>query len=129
MLSQQRGYTLLEQIIALAIASITFALLLNVLAGIFTGTERLGDRTTLFHLAQQQMESIKQQTFRADPSSYALLSSVPEGYTIAITGTTAVSYQYPSPDVIAAAVTAQAITVTVADFRDQVFFVGYKVRR
>ncbi|MBI4215977.1 MAG: type II secretion system protein [Chloroflexi bacterium] len=127
MKDKERGFTLVEALILLAIASVALPALLTAVSTTAQVTDNAYDRSLLFELAQSQFEDVQRQTFQTSPASYTLIS-MPTGYSVAVTTVSAVTYTYPAPSSTATAETVQQVTVTVTGVRGNLTFIGYKVR-
>lgn len=95
-LVSQRGLTILEVIVALAVVSIIVPLLLGGLSFVTKSTDRVYDRSVLFEIAQSQLEAIESQPYSEDASGYTLIPT-PEGYSIHVTASPPVIYTYAAP--------------------------------
>ena len=125
-LKSEKGFTLLETLIALGIVGLIIVILLQALPVAILGTSRARAGMNLINLASSQMESIKVQPFQ---SSYTPISIVPPGFSVAITATVPVTYSYPSPSLAQTADTVQLITVTITGPYGSGSVEGYKTRR
>lgn len=125
-LKEEKGLTLIEVVIALAIVGLTIMVLLQILPVAIVGTSRARAGVNVANLAGSQMESIKQQTFWA---AYSPVSPIPDGFTIAITTSVPVTYGYPSPSFAQTTDTVQLVTVTVTGPYGSRSLGGYKARR
>ena len=118
--SGERGLTLVEPLIAVAILSIA---LVGFLGAFATGSMSIGrtDRNvTAQHLARSQMEQAKSLAYQAPPVSYQTISAVPNGYVVTADGA---SLPGKDGDI-------QKITVTVSFEGRQVFVLeGLKTNR
>lgn len=124
----QRGFSLLETAVTLAVISVVVTALLTTLASASTVTDNVYDRSVLFELAQTQMEDVQRQTFQTSPASYTLVTA-PSGYLVSVTSSAAVTYTYPAPLSMSAQETVQLVTVNVTGVRGNFTLQGYKVRR
>ncbi len=125
-LKSEKGFTLLETVIALGIVGLIIVILLQALPVAIIGTSRTRAGMNLINLASSQMEHVKVQPFQA---SYTPMSSVPPGFSVAITATVPVTYTYTSPSLAQTADTVQLITVTVTGPYGSGSVEGYKTRR
>ena len=123
----QRGVTLLEVIVTLALISIIMPLVLGGLSAIMKSTDRVYDRSVLFEIAQSQLESIESQPYSENPTGYALISP-PEGYSIQVAASPAIIYTYAAPKSTATEETVQLVTVTVNGVRGDMVVSRYRVR-
>jgi len=117
-LSSERGATLVETLIAVAIAGIAITALL---AGLSTGSmavQKSDERTTAENLARAQMEYTKGLAYLAAPASYTTISA-PDGYSISAQ---AASISGRDADI-------QKITVTVSYNGNSFTLEGFKADR
>lgn len=128
MAGNQRGVSLIETVIALAVLGLVIPLVLNGLATSSTGADHAYDRSVLLELAESQMEDIQRQPYQENAASYSLISA-PSGYGISVAASVAQGYVYPAPLSTATQQTVQQVTVTVTGVRGNLSLQGYKVRR
>ena len=83
----ERGFTLMEVVIAVAIIGIALTGLLAALATSVLSSERVFENTRLLNLSRSQQESVQSQTFvvGATTSTYATITKIPEGFTVTTT--------------------------------------------
>lgn len=83
----QRGFTLLETLLALALTGILGVSIPSALSGANRATIVSSEHTMAESLARSQMEYIQNQTYDYlhNPPVYSALTTLPTGYTIAIT--------------------------------------------
>ncbi len=116
----QKGQSLLEVLIATAlIGMVVVGLMGGVVVGIL-GTNSVDQGTTATNIARSQMEFVKsQEGYQPDLSNYPLISEIPAGYSVAVSGVEI------TPGYL------QKITVTVFDSDGQSLFTleGYKTNR
>ncbi|MBU2008712.1 MAG: type II secretion system GspH family protein [Chloroflexi bacterium] len=122
----KRGYILLEVLIGLALAAVTVPALLGGVSVGVTAADRAQDRASMYRLAQGQLEDVLRQPYDPLPAAYTQVPGIPAGYTIQITATVPVSYQYPGGS--AAPETVQLITIRVDGPFGNMELQGYKVR-
>lgn len=123
----EKGASLIEVLIALALLGIVIVPLLQGLSAAINSSDHARDRATMFSLAQSQIESIQKQTFSAS-GSYSIISPVPSGYTVEIVNVSVpVSYYYPATTPTPVPTVIQSITVRVSGDYGAVELVGYKV--
>ncbi|MBT9162634.1 MAG: hypothetical protein DDT27_01193 [Dehalococcoidia bacterium] len=121
----QKGQTLIEVLIAVALIAIIMPAIFTALSAALGSADRVRDRSLVLELVQSQMESIQGQEYRSD-GNYRLVST-PPGYAIAVKATPAASYQYP--DGSPTEETIQQITITVTGRHSSLTLEGYKVKR
>ena len=82
----EKGFSLIETVVALAIVAIVAVSFLSGLATSARATIVADEQTTASSLARSQMEDIKDQTYDGtnNPPVYSLISSVPSSYTVDI---------------------------------------------
>ncbi|MBI2918337.1 MAG: hypothetical protein HYY01_10120 [Chloroflexi bacterium] len=124
----QLGATLLETVLGLGLVAVIVPSLLSGLASAVSISDDAYDRSVLFELAQSQMEDVQRQTYQENAANYTLITA-PEGYSISVSLTPAVTYTYPAPSSTASAQTAQVVTVTVSGVRGDLSLQAHKVRR
>ncbi len=125
---QNRGFTLIEEIIGISLIAVVIVVLWQSLSVGINTSDRTRDRATLFNLAQSQLEDILKQDYQTS-HIYTSLSPIPEGYSVAVTVTVPVTYTYPSPGTGNAPETIQSIQVTVTGDYGSATVYGYKVRQ
>ena len=128
----EKGFTLIEVIIAMALLAIVAV---AILSGLSTGSRAIfvaDERATAESLARSQMEYVKKQPYDRtnNPPIYTLLASPPAGYTISLTA----ERLDPKGDGTGNDDGIQKITVTVKhhdkpDKPEVITLEGYKVRR
>ncbi len=84
---QEKGFALIEVVIALAIVAIIASGFLMALSTSSKAIFVANERTTAESLARSQMEYVKSQIYddTNNPPSYSLLSDIPGGYGVEIT--------------------------------------------
>ncbi len=87
MIKSERGFTLIEVVIAMLLLGIIGVALLSGLAGASKALVITDERATAESLARSQMEYVKNQAYDStnNPPQYSLLSSIPSDYIIATT--------------------------------------------
>ncbi len=123
-----RGYTLMEQIIALALVVIAVTALLQALSGGISNMRKFSDRARLVNLARSQMESIQSEAYQDAAASYTQIG-LPPGYSLDIVAAVPRSYTYPSPDITPTANVIQQITINVYSPETSFELVGYRANR
>jgi prepilin-type N-terminal cleavage/methylation domain-containing protein len=125
----EKGFTLIEVIIALALLGVVAV---AILSGLSTGSRAIfvaDERATAESLARSQMEYVKEQPYDAtnNPPLYAVLPNIPENYQIDVT---AVRLD-PKGNGTGNDDGIQKITVTVGhhDKPEVITLEGYKVDR
>lgn len=125
----ERGFTLVEGIIALALMGTIVTALLVGLSTLAVGADFSYDRGILAELGESQLESIQKQSYQETASNYTVISPIPTGYAVSVSATPAVTYTYASPGTGSTQETIQELTVTVTGVRGNLTLKGYKVRR
>ena len=123
----QKGQTLIEVIVALALIGLLVPLVLGGLSFITTNADYVYDRSVLFEVAQSQLEAIESQTYSENATDYTLLTP-PDGYSIEVSTSPAVTYTYAAPLSTTTNETMQLVTVTVSGVRGNMEVNRYKVR-
>ncbi len=126
-LVDQRGLTLLEVVVALALIGLIVPLVLGGLSFVTISTDRVYDRSVLFEITQSQLESIESQPYSENASGYALIPA-PAGYSIQVATSPAVTYTYAAPKSTPTTETVQLVTVTVNGVRGDMVVSRYRVR-
>lgn len=125
----QRGFTLIETIIALAIVGTA---VIAVVAAIGQGAKasaRGRESVVLLQLARAQIETIQQYPYQTNPANYPLISPVPDGYSVSFTSTDpGTTYTYPSPAPTVITGPVQQISVTTTGDFGEMEITFYKVR-
>lgn len=85
-MKNEKGFTLIGVVIALAVLGVIAVGFLSGLAGASRALFTADERTTANNLAESQMEDVKNQDYddTNDPPQYALLSDIPDGYDIEV---------------------------------------------
>ena len=117
-LSSDRGVSLVETLIAVAIAAIAITALLAALSTGSMAVQKSDGRTTAENLARAQMEYTKGLAYLTAPASYATIAA-PSGYSISADAT---SISGRDTDI-------QKITVTVSYNGDTFTVEGFKTDR
>jgi len=125
----EKGFTLIEVIIAMALVGIVAV---AILSGLSTGSRAIfvaDERATAESLARSQMEFVKNQPYDAtnNPPVYALLPNIPENYQISVTAVRLDPQNHGSGNDYG----IQKITVTIKhhDKPEVITLEGYKVYR
>jgi len=118
-MKEERGFSLIETLIALTVFGLIAVCLLSGLTLALKSTIISNEQTTAESLAKSQIEYIQQQPYsNATPPAYSLISSLPTGYAVDTTAT------YLDPNGL------QKITVTVQRNTKTVFTLeDYKVKK
>ena len=82
----QKGVGLAEAIVAVAITAIAITGLLSALSTGSLAVRRIDRRVTAENLARAQLEDTKSQPYIIAPASYAIISPLPDGYSITAEG-------------------------------------------
>ncbi len=87
LVKNEKGFTLIEVVIAIALLGIIASGFLMALSGATKAILVADERTTAESLARSQMEYVKNQTYddTNNPPQYSQLPSIPTDYTIALT--------------------------------------------
>ena len=125
LLKSEKGNTLLESAISVAMVGILTPAIMAGTIGTVRATTRIDDKAVLERLAQSQIESILEQPFQTSASSYTLIGDIPEDYIITVSITVPVDYVYS--DLTIPAPIIQEVTVTVTSPNRAVQFTRYKV--
>ncbi len=125
--ADQKGLTLLEVVVALALIGLVVPLVLTGLSVITRDSDRVYDRSVLFEIAQSQLESVESQPYSENASGYTLITA-PAGYTIQLATSPAVTYVYAAPLQTTTEETVQLVTVTVNGVRGNMVVSRYRVR-
>ena len=129
MIKNERGFSLIEVIIALALLGIIAVAFLTALSTASKALFIADERTTAESLARSQMEYVKNQVYDDinNPPEYTLVSDISEGYDIDISA----ERLDPNNDGIENDDGIQKITVTIShhDKPEVVILEGYKVDR
>lgn len=110
----QKGFSLIEQIVAVALVAVVVPALVVLLTGLVRQASTSGAAVDMLTLARSQVESIKAETYLNRPKLYRTVSPIPERFTIDIAVEPVQTYTYPVPkaDIILAD-EIQLITVEV----------------
>jgi len=81
-LRNERGFTLVEALVAIAIVSIAFTALLAALSTGAMATNKADKRITAQTLARSQLEYTKALEYKIAPTTYDTFTPIPEGYTV-----------------------------------------------
>ena len=127
-IESQLGMSLLEAVIALAIAGLVIPGVLLGLSVASTSVDDIYERSLLLELGQSEIEDIQRQGYQEDAADYTLVST-PEGYAIEVSVAKSATYTYPAPKSTETEETVQSVTVTVTGVRDSLELQAYKVRR
>ncbi len=80
--SDERGFTLVESLVALAILGTAFVAFLAGLSSSAIATNRMDKRTTAGIVARSQMEYTKAQEYCVAPDTYDVFSPLPANYSV-----------------------------------------------
>ncbi|MBT9165606.1 MAG: hypothetical protein DDT25_00260 [Chloroflexi bacterium] len=121
---KQKGQTLIEVVVALALIALIIPATFTALSAAITSADRVRDRSVMLELIQAQMESIQGQEFR--PGGDYDVISLPVGFAIEVE---VVPVPLFYPDGTPAEVIIQRITITLTGRHRSLEMEGYKVRR
>lgn len=101
----QRGFSLIEQIVSVGLVAVIIPSMALLLSGLVRQASTSGAEVAMLTLARSQIESVKEQPYQGLPATYAVVSPVPDEFSIQITaaccvdGSTAPlrTYTYPAP--------------------------------
>ena len=131
----QKGFSLIEQIVAVALVAVVVPALVVLLTGLVRQASTSGAAVDMLTLARSQLESIKAEPYLNRPGAYRTVSPVPEKFIIDIGVEPVQTYTYPVPkaDIILAD-EIQLITVEVrcpncSPSIGSLILKDYKVRR
>ena len=111
---RQQGFSLIEQIVAVALVAVVVPALVVLLSGLVRQASTSGAAVDMLTLARSQLESIKAEPYLNRPKSYSKVSPIPKKFIIDIGVEPVRTYTYPPPksDIILAD-EIQLITVEV----------------
>ena len=95
---REQGFSLIEQIVAVALVAVVVTPFALLLSGLVRGASVSDAEVSMLILARSQMESVKKQPYQDLPASYTTISDMPEGYTVTTTASSTKTYIYPPPD-------------------------------
>ena len=117
----KKGMALLELIVAVAVMAMLIGGIMQGLNMSIVGSYKNSRFNTAVHLAQSQMEYVKEQTFdQRPPYVYQIIDDIPEGYDIELAINTSHGHGIPG---------LQLITVTVTCESNEVVLQEYKINR
>ena len=87
-MSDQKGSTLAESLIAISIVAIAIIPFLAAFSTASINIRNVDRQVTAENLARSQMEYTKSLTYLVAPASYATFSPIPSGYSVASNATT-----------------------------------------
>ena len=126
---EQRGFTLIESIVAIAIVGLVVT---SVLVAMGNGTRIAGrqqESVRLTQLIRTQIELIQQSPFLTDPTAYPAITGVPEGFSVSFTSTDpGTTYTYPAPVSETLTSTVQQFEVTATGDYSESSMTFYKTR-
>ena len=117
----KKGMALLEIIVAVAVMAMLIGGIMQGLNMSILGAYKDSRFNTALHIAQSQMEYVKEQSFdQQPPYVYQIIDEVPEGFDIELTIEPAHEYGIPG---------LQLVTVNVTCESNNVVLQGYKINR
>lgn len=130
---QERGFSLLETIVALAIVGTVVLATGIAMANTARVSVRSEESVTLTQLVRAQIETIQQSPFLADPTQYPTISGIPEGFSVTFSssdpGTTYAYPSAPNPPLTATITNViQKIVVTATGDFSTMSMTFYKIR-
>ena len=93
----EKGISLLEQIVAVALIGIVVPPMALLLSGLTRGAATSDAEIAMLVIARGQIESVKQDPYQDLPASYDPISPLPAGYTLTTTASAVKTYTYPVP--------------------------------
>ncbi len=93
----QQGYSLIEQIVAVALVAVVVPALVVLLTGLVRQASTAGAAVDMLTLARSQLESIKAEPYLNRPNSYSKVSPIAERFIIDIGVQPVETYSYPPP--------------------------------
>lgn len=90
--SHQRGFTMVEALVGLAILGIAFVAVLAGMSTAVIAAKKADKRVTAESLAMSQMEYTKSQAFQEAPATYQAFSPLPAGYSVSAEATSIPGY-------------------------------------
>ncbi len=114
----KKGMALLEIIVAVAVMAMLLGGIMQGLNMTILGTYKDSRFNTALHLAQSQMEYVKEQPFdQQPPYIYKYIDEVPEGFDIELTIDPAYEYGIPGLQLITVNVTCESNNVVLQEYK------------
>ena len=114
----KKGMALLELIVAVAVMAMLIGGIMQGLNMTILGTYKDSRFNTAVHLAQSQMEYVKEQPMdQQPPYFYAIIDDVPEGYDIQLTIDPAYEHGIPGLQLVTVNVTCESNSVVLQEFK------------
>jgi prepilin-type N-terminal cleavage/methylation domain-containing protein len=114
----KKGMALLEIIVAVAVMAMLLGGIMQGLNMTILGTYKGSRFNTALHLAQSQMEYVKEQPFdQQPPYIYKYIDDIPEGFDIELTIDPAYEHGIPGLQLITVNVTCESNNVVLQEFK------------
>ena len=114
----KKGMALLEIIVAVAVMAMLIGGIMQGLNMTILGAYKDSRFNTALHLAQSQMEYVKEQPMdQRPPYIYKIIDDVPEGYDIELTIDIAHEYGIPGLQLITVNVTCESNNVVLQEYK------------
>ena len=114
----KKGMALLEIIVAVAVMAMLIGGIMQGLNMSIVGSYKNSRFNTAVHLAQSQMEYVKEQTFdQQPPYVYQIIDDIPEGYDIELTINNSHGHGIPGLQLITVTVTCESNEVVLQEFK------------
>ncbi len=115
---KRKGMALLEIIVAVAVMAMLIGGIMQGLNMTILGSYKNSRFNTALHLAQSQMEYVKEQPMdQRPPYVYQIIDDIPEGYDIELTIETGHEYGIPGLQLITVNVTCESNNVVLQEYK------------